>query len=137
MNRYFFLIFFLLTTTVATVSASGFSGDQLIFDRLTALPDSNVVSGTGRVADLFDEFRIMPNPVYDQATVQYSLTEPAQVIVNVFDAAGKLIETHYLGVLADGPHVFHLEAGKLVSGLYNLSFLTSKGVMTQRFIVEK
>lgn len=126
----------------ATVFASGFLGDEPGFEVWVALADGttfplSAVSSTGEVADIVSAFNIMPNPMREQATIQYSLSESTQVTVNIFDARGNVVESRYLGNLAPGEHMFTLDAGSLANGIYSYSLMMPKGVMTKRFIVVK
>ncbi|MBX2929037.1 MAG: DUF4397 domain-containing protein [Saprospiraceae bacterium] len=126
----------------ATVFASGFLSQAPNFEVWVALADGttfplSVVSATGDVESLISEFSIAPNPLSNEAVVQYTLLETAPVTMNIYDSRGALVENRYLGNLSAGVYVESLNAGRLANGLYSYSLVTSKGVMTKRFLVAK
>jgi hypothetical protein len=126
----------------ATVFASGFLAQSPGFEVWVALADGttfplSVVSSTGDVESLISDFLIAPNPLSNEATVQYTLSETAPVTMNIYNSRGALVNSRYLGVLSAGVYIETLDAGRLANGLYSYSLVTSKGVMTKRFLVVK
>jgi len=126
----------------ATVFASGFLSSDPGFAVWVALPDGTTfplqsVSSTGEVANVVKDFRIMPNPMSNDALVQYALEESMPIVMNIFDARGNLVQSRFLGTLDAGSHVLPLDAASLANGLYSYSLSTPKGIITRRFVVVK
>lgn len=61
---------------------------------------------------------VYPNPFNPQATVRYHLEAPAQALIRVFDAAGRLVATLVDGVQPAGDHTVTFDAAGLPSGVY-------------------
>ncbi|MEO0339428.1 MAG: T9SS type A sorting domain-containing protein, partial [Bacteroidota bacterium] len=80
---------------------------------------------------------IQPNPVQDQAQVQYFLPEADQIKVLLFDQHGKLIRTLQNGKQLAGDHVLYFELDGLANGVYYTSLLAKGGVLTKRLVVQK
>ena len=59
-----------------------------------------------------------PNPARSAATLAFELAAPADVRVEVFDAAGRLVRSADLGGRAVGAHTHALDLGGLAPGAY-------------------
>lgn len=76
-----------------------------------------------------------PNPLRRQATIEYTLTEPTDVRVTVYDVLGRRV-----AVLADerkeaGRHQVQLDGGRLASGVYFGRLKTEDRTLTQKITV--
>ncbi len=126
----------------ATVFASGFLSSDPSFGVWVALPDGTtfplqIVSSIGEAANVVKDIRIMPNPMSNEALVQYVLEEAMPVVMNIYDARGNLVQSRSLGTLDTGNHFLPLDAATLANGLYSFSLTTPKGIITRRFVVVK
>ncbi len=61
---------------------------------------------------------VLPNPFSHTATLQYSLSAPGPVRLDVFDLAGRRVATLVEGVQAAGTHTALFEGTALASGVY-------------------
>ncbi|MEM6337493.1 MAG: T9SS type A sorting domain-containing protein, partial [Bacteroidota bacterium] len=59
-----------------------------------------------------------PNPFVDSATLTYSLAEPGEVELALYDPLGRRVRMLAEGVKEAGSHVVALQAGALASGVY-------------------
>lgn len=69
-------------------------------------------------ADAFALHAPFPNPFHVEATVRFTLAEPATVRLEVFDALGRRVATLAEGTRGAGTHVAVLEGSALPPGLY-------------------
>lgn len=83
-------------------------------------------------------FNVFPNPIQDNTVVSFSLDEPQQVTLQLFDMAGRVVMDMYAGELSAGQHQFPVQtAEKLNSGLYFVRLTTAEGRMvTQKMVVQ-
>jgi len=64
---------------------------------------------------------VFPNPVMDQATVQFELAEAGRVRLELLDATGRVIEVLLEADMVAGPQQLSLDAAALAPGVYSLS----------------
>jgi len=76
-----------------------------------------------------------PNPMRKQATLEYSLTEPTDVRVAVYDVLGRQVAVLENGRKQAGRHSVTLEGGKLSSGVYFGRLKTGDQTRTQKITV--
>ncbi len=74
-----------------------------------------------------------PNPATDTIRLDYALTEPGTVEVEVLDALGRLVWHQDLGQRAAGAHGLEVEAGGWPAGRYLARLTTEGGVVTVPF----
>jgi hypothetical protein len=79
---------------------------------------------------------ISPNPIARTANVKYTLTEPANVILKLFDISGQLVQTiaQHTGS-KQGSAI--LNRDKLSAGIYILRLETSRGNLTRKIIISR
>jgi hypothetical protein len=78
---------------------------------------------------IIHEFKLMqnyPNPFNPVTTISYSIVNPGNVTIKVYDILGTLVKELYNGYQPAGNHSIQLDAGNLSSGIY-LYELTSSG----------
>ena len=82
--------------------------------------------------------RVYPNPVENQATIEYFLAEDAAIIVKLHNSNGELIRILINSVKKSGTHNFTLKTKELANGLYFISLeINGTLVKTQRMILAK
>ncbi|MFN7116220.1 MAG: DUF4397 domain-containing protein, partial [Saprospiraceae bacterium] len=127
----------------AFVFASGFlSGSNPAFGVWVALADGttfplDIRVSTKDLAAIVNQLRIAPNPIRDNAQVRYSLQEPLEVTLRIFDMNGKLLRSTYLGDQPSGEYAYQLNVNDLPQGIYTYSLVTPQGIVSQRFVVAK
>ncbi len=75
------------------------------------------------------EFRLLgnyPNPFNPTTTIKFSLPQPIEVTLQVFDILGRLVETQNLGIRQAGDQEIAFNASKLASGVYNYRLRTAE-----------
>jgi len=140
--------------TVAGVSSlCDTSGDQVCFKFLAfggSFQDDGVgeefVNGTICVEDGTTtvytqpeqlELSAYPNPFNPATRLVFSLVDPGQAKLTVYNLAGQAVRTIVEGDLASGVHEYLFDAGSLPSGLYFARLETASGCQTARMLLMK
>ncbi len=59
-----------------------------------------------------------PNPFNPETTIEFSINEPGNVLLRVFDLNGREVAVLVNGAMSDGMHSVKLDASPLASGIY-------------------
>jgi hypothetical protein len=87
--------------------------------------------------DSGDKPFLYPNPAYGQVNMGLHFDAPQMLTVNIYDAAGRLVETPLKNyALAAGRQVVTLDIGGLARGVYIVDVSTPSKRHTERLIVE-
>ncbi|WP_205501813.1 T9SS type A sorting domain-containing protein [Rufibacter psychrotolerans] len=82
------------------------------------------------------KLKVYPNPFSQNATVEFSLAEAGEVVVDIYDSQGKLVKHLFVGKAEGGvPQTVSLNAGGLPNGVYIARLTTGKKVLTQKIIL--
>jgi hypothetical protein len=79
---------------------------------------------------------LMPNPVQNAMTVEFSLEETEDLNIAIFNTLGQQVQ-HVASEKFVGASSITVNTSNLTSGVYFLNFMSAKGVKTERFVVEK
>ncbi|HPR59586.1 MAG TPA: T9SS type A sorting domain-containing protein [Prolixibacteraceae bacterium] len=119
------------TVVLGPTSSSGNSGYPMYF--VCALPKQNNSNSIQNHKQL--HIKVYPNPVKNEATIQYRLEQSQKVNIQLFDLSGKLITNIDSGHKPQGTNLLIFNTSHLHSGIYLLKISTQKHVMQQRIIV--
>ncbi len=83
--------------------------------------------------------KIYPNPVHQQATIEYGLPEAGNVTISVFDPVGRKVGTVFSGVQSKGVYQLPLKTlqfnpAKLAAGVYRLQIRLNNQVKLKSFV---
>jgi hypothetical protein len=78
--------------------------------------------------------RCTPNPVKEHAILTYKLEVPSEIIIDLYDSLGKVVENIFTGFKYFGDHNFDFDASGLPSGTYTLK-LKTRGMESELKIV--
>ena len=78
-----------------------------------------------------------PNPFNPSTVITYSLPEPGNVTLKIYDILGKEITTLVSGNIPAGQHTVHFNAGELRSGTYFYTIRAGKFVETKKLLLLK
>lgn len=78
-----------------------------------------------------------PNPFNGNTTVNYSLVNADEVMVEITDLTGKVISVMNEGVKTSGNHTLEINGKGLAAGTYYYSIITSNGKITKAMNVAK
>jgi hypothetical protein len=128
-----------------TVDLAGYSSQDEILIRFKAtsgfgnnlyLDNINLGQNTASIneAEIANNFTVYPNPVSDELNIDFKLSETSDVIINVYDITGKLVDSRSLGLTSQGAHTLSIDVSLWNSGIYQLSITTNSGISTEKFI---
>jgi len=78
-----------------------------------------------------------PNPFNSVTQIGFSLSDESQVLLKIFDIAGREIKRFDLGQKSAGSHVFSFDGSQLASGLYFYKIHTASSIASRKFILLK
>ena len=77
---------------------------------------------------------VYPNPFNDQARISYQLDTSESINIELFDATGRRVQQHDIGIQAPGTHVLDLSGHNLAKGTYFVRFSAGNTVRTKPLI---
>ncbi|PJF38547.1 MAG: hypothetical protein CUN54_10620 [Phototrophicales bacterium] len=91
------------------------------------------------IAVLISNIKITPNPVWHNqiARVSFHVPVPMDVKIVITNMQGKTILVENLGKRDAGNYTERLRASDLTNGMYNYTFVTKHGRVTERFVVAR
>jgi len=87
--------------------------------------------------DLQKEFRLYPNPVSDQATVEFVLAGDSPVTIHLYNVDGRIVKSENLGTLNEGFHNHTITVDDLDNGMYILELKAGDKQFRQSIIVSQ
>jgi hypothetical protein len=81
-----------------------------------------------------DKFNITPNPIKNDVTISFQLWNSSEIILNIYNQKGQMIQTLYNGFKNDGFHQLIWQAETLHSGIYFMRLQTDYGCVTKKII---
>ena len=78
-------------------------------------------------------FPVSPNPSGGDVTIQYSLANPSDALVSIYDVSGRLVSTLASGEHSTGLHQAHVAC--LSSGVYICQLRVGSNSLSQSFVV--
>ena len=125
-------------------NATPIAGITTDFDleiRDTTTPDigADEYSGSASIAEslVHNELTNYPNPFEQVTTIHFNLYKNSDVLVEIYNTKGQLIETLVNKELAAGNHRFIWDATKATSGLYLYKLRASGKTSTRKMILIK
>jgi len=82
-----------------------------------------------------ESFSILPNPAYDYLHIDFALSEPTEIAMEVLDVAGKSILRHPVRTFAAGENTERIDVSSFVSGTYFIRLTHRNAVNTLKFTV--
>lgn len=76
-----------------------------------------------------------PNPFGDYSTIEFSLSEEEHVLMEVYDAMGRKVQTLADQVYGPGSHRVGVEADQLVPGLYSYRLLAGGSAAIRQMVI--
>jgi hypothetical protein len=116
--------------TVCTISnMSGFSSSK-DFTTLTDHTAVNSVNGSSFT-------KVFPNPITNTFTVEFPLSENANLSIAIVDMTGRILKELYNGAGSAGDNVFSFDKSNLSPGVYTLTIrANSKTIRNEKIVVE-
>lgn len=114
-------------TTCDIVSDCGATVTCVVDDQVAAV----------EVPAVFSLAEAYPNPFNPTTTIAYSVPENQEVVLNVFNTAGQLVQTLVNGMVERGEHKVVFDASNLSSGVYVYTLRTANETATQKMVLVK
>jgi hypothetical protein len=95
----------------------------------------DLVSGVDEIKSNIENLSVSPNPSNGVSQISFALNERADVTVNLYDVAGRLIKTIDKGNLAKGKHFTGVDVSTLSSGIYMLAVQAGAQTLTNKLVV--
>lgn len=86
--------------------------------------------------DLIGELKLFPNPASKSAKLNITMNQTADATIELYDIAGKKLDTVYSGVLEEGKQQVKINVANLDAGIY-LVKISVKGKMTMLKLVKE
>ena len=86
-------------------------------------------------ADEANNLSVYPNPLSNNTTISFSLSQSEKVSLNIFDANGRLMKTIFENVLNEEKHSVKWNVEKVNAGIYFLRIQTAEFLKTEKLIV--
>ncbi len=89
---------------------------------------------------IIHEFRLMqnfPNPFNPVTTISYSIVNPGNVTIKVYDILGTMVKELYNGFQSTGNHSIQLDAANLSSGIYLYELVSNGNRIIKKLSVMK
>ena len=102
--------------------------------------DSATVSIDNEVPEIPNRFALAqnyPNPFNTSTVIRYSLPEPSDVIIEIFDILGRRVQTLLNEHRQAGIHNITFDASELASGMYFYKLQAGKWVGSRRMVLLK
>ncbi|MBX3043668.1 MAG: T9SS type A sorting domain-containing protein [Candidatus Kapabacteria bacterium] len=81
--------------------------------------DERTVTLTG-LSGVIELGQARPNPVRSESTIEYTMSQSANVEITLVDASGKEVARLYSGMQTAGQHILNVDAKDLASGVYQV-----------------
>lgn len=107
-------------------------GNNVFVDKFSI---TNGATGIGENAKKAIQFSANPNPMSDQAILNFALTESAPVTISLTDITGRVIKVIHSGILSSGNHELVLSKNDLAGGLYFIDFKSTEATFTHKLLV--
>ena len=95
----------------------------------------NELNKTDKIADTPSVFTLFPNPSSEKVTVSFHQEKKSDVIIQLFDAAGKNINSVALSQVEAGQYQQEIPLTGLSKGVYIVKCMTGQKVFTQKLVV--
>lgn len=115
----------LIDITVAVVNTNRSGMADYTLDISSKLPDEDMISQN------------YPNPFNPTTKIEFAITQPQNVTIEVFDSIGRKVSTLVKKQLNRGFHSVDFNASGLASGVYFYRIVTDQTVMSKQMVLMK
>jgi hypothetical protein len=81
-------------------------------------------------------FDVYPNPFTSSATISFSLQQSSRVQIELYDVAGRKLQTVLDENVAEGNHEVNLNREQLSTGIYFLQLKMNDEVVMKKVVIE-
>jgi len=128
-----------------TFYAAGVAGNNDVTSGGDNVYASNIAislmpNGIGSTANTASFVEVYPNPISEEMTISYTLTEQQNVVANIYDTSGRLVEKVFEGVQNVGNQTKTYQINRNLyegTGMYVLQIIGENGFETSQKILIK
>ena len=117
--------------TIKFSFAKGTSANNLYVDNINV----DVLSSIYQI-DAVSALSIMPNPVINTMSIEFSLEQAEDLNISIVNSLGQIVET-IASRQFEGINMLSINTNKLSSGMYFLSISSATKVTSKRFVISK
>lgn len=81
------------------------------------------------------DLQLAPNPANDLSNIQFNLLKGGNVVIDLFDATGRLLENIYDGAAIEGVNNLDFSVNYLADGIYFIKIISNEQQQTSRLVV--
>jgi len=120
----------IVAAAVNVFSITSFTGDAI--DRAFKVMTTGIEENAA-VTDV----NVYPNPMSNNATVNFNMTESNPVSIAVVNSIGQVVANENLGTVGAGNQTYSLDASKLVNVFYFLNITVGNNIITKKVAISK
>lgn len=119
------------------------AGDFVWFTAQTATPAIRLVTSEQTSVDELAQrngvqlMQNMPNPAAESTTIEFFLLSSKEVLFELYDAQGRLVDQNDMGTLQGGEHRIVYPVSELQSGVYYYNLVVDGVRLTKKMIVQR
>jgi hypothetical protein len=120
-----------------SVWADGRSGTPMTY--VAKVNTCNILSGVSEVSAVNGNLNVgfvYPNPVQNEAQLNYTLRSTEQLTIEILSIDGKMSKTVFEGRQAEGQHQLSIDMSDYATGNYVLRFVLESGEYATRMVVK-
>jgi hypothetical protein len=124
------------TNVLVRFRATSAYGNNLYVDNINLFTSNSalgIIDNTSNVNSL----EVYPNPMSDNATVNFNLATATNVELTMNNVLGQTVYSSALGQLSSGDHNVKLDASKLNAGIYFITLNVADGKITKKVSINK
>ena len=115
---------------VTAIDEHGNQVDRFLVNKYTSLE-----AEAGEVPEEIGLDQNYPNPFADSTTIRYFVSEPQEIVLEVYDMLGKMVTTLVDRHHPPGRYVVTFSAAHLASGMYTFRLTASSGTLSRQFTI--
>jgi hypothetical protein len=110
-------------------------GNNLYLDNvnITGLSTTTGISTN----EMANSIKVYPNPLMDNADVEFNLTTTANVTISLYNMLGEAVFSNELGEINSGRHIIKLDAQNLNAGIYFITLNAGNNKITRKVVINK
>jgi len=124
------------TNVLVRFRATSAYGNNLFVDNIN-IAAANGMIGIAENTSNVSDINVYPNPVNDNANVEFTLVNSTNVKVSMYNTLGELVYSNLMGEMSSGNHNIKIDATNLNSGVYFITLNVNDGTITKKVTINK
>lgn len=115
---------------------------QLASDHLPHVADFQVITSTSATEETGSLYKYsleqnFPNPFNPATQIAFSVPEPVNVQIDIFDPLGRRVASLFNEIVSSGMHTVEFDASSLPSGLFLIRMISGEQIFTRKMTLMK